>query len=104
MKLSVAKIGPGLLFGLLAGCGTAFETEVPRPEVFTTDDSGTARYLSVMYIGRLCLACQGEAISPKVAVILESEYPHVRAFGSALGDMRGAFSLIWPLTRNGHGR
>lgn len=72
-------------------------------ELFTTDAAGTARYLSIIYVGGVCLACHGDAIDPDVAVILESEYPHDQALGYALGDIRGAFSVTWPRTGNVHG-
>ena len=60
------------------------------------DGDNDARYMKAIPTGGLCLACHGSEIAPDVRELLQSEYPHDRATGYANGEVRGAFSVIWP--------
>ena len=66
-------------------------------EYFSAADSNNgARYMKAIPTGGLCLACHGSEIAPGVHKLLQSQYPHDRATGYASGEIRGAFSVIWP--------
>lgn len=62
----------------------------------TEEPAGTAqRYLRAIPTKGMCLACHGDAEAQPEALreALTSAYPHDRATGYAVGDLRGAFSL-----------
>ena len=65
-------------------------------EFFTTEDDGTFRYMRAILTEGVCLACHGDVTAPALLESLQSEYPHDRAVGYELGDVRGAFSITWP--------
>ncbi len=65
-------------------------------EHFVREADGTIRYMAVIRTGGVCLACHGTPLSPELGAILDADYPHDRARGYALGDIRGAFSVTWP--------
>ncbi len=46
--------------------------------------------------GPVCLVCHGSELSPDVRAALDEHYPHDRARGYQLDDIRGAFSITWP--------
>jgi len=58
-------------------------------------DNG-ARYLRAISVGGLCLACHGTDLADDVRQQLDADYPHDRARGYRPGDVRGAFSVVWP--------
>ncbi len=66
------------------------------PEYFAKADDGSARYMSVIRVGPVCLACHGDSLAPEIAAKIDADYPHDRARGYAVGDVRGAFSISWP--------
>lgn len=53
------------------------------------------RYMKALPVQPLCLGCHGdaEAISKQVRAQLASAYPHDRAFGYTLGQIRGAVTI-----------
>lgn len=57
------------------------------------------RYMKAIKIKPLCLKCHGMAdnITAEVKTELESRYPHDRATGYSVGQIRGAFSVRIPL-------
>lgn len=57
------------------------------------------RYIKAMPVGGLCLTCHGgEAQIPEaVDAALRERYPHDRATGYAVGEIRGAISVKQPL-------
>ena len=57
------------------------------------------RYMKAIPTQGACLRCHGgeDAIPPDVKAALKAEYPHDRAVGYALGQIRGAFSIKRPL-------
>ena len=67
-------------------------------ESVTVADDGGLRYMKAIPTGELCLACHGSAVPAEVEAALDEHYPHDLARGYALGDVRGAFSVMWPTT------
>lgn len=67
-----------------------------RQEFFEMMPDGSARYLKAITTGPVCLACHGETLAPEIQQQLNDAYPHDRATGFAVGDLRGAFSIAWP--------
>lgn len=57
------------------------------------------RYMKAIPTQGACLRCHGgeDSFPPDVKAALEAEYPHDRAVGYALGQIRGAFSIKRPL-------
>lgn len=66
------------------------------PEFFEARSDGEFRYMKAIPTGGLCLACHGTTIPDDVRKRLGEDYPHDRALGYEAGDVRGAFSVIWP--------
>ena len=78
----------------------AFEKEqLENPEApleyLSQLQDGSIRYMSAIRTGAVCLACHGENLADTISQQLQADYPHDRARGYALGDIRGAFSLTW---------
>jgi len=67
-----------------------------QKELLETTASGMTRYIKAIPTGAVCLACHGEQLAPDVEESLDIAYPHDRARGYSLGDIRGAFSITWP--------
>ena len=65
-------------------------------EYFELLPDGGARYLKAIPTGPVCLSCHGETLAPAIAERLSQAYPHDRATGFSVGDLRGAFSVTWP--------
>jgi hypothetical protein len=64
-------------------------------EFYARTDDGV-RYLKPIIAEGLCLACHGTALTPAVQAALGADYPHDRATGYRLGELRGAFVVVWP--------
>jgi len=79
-------------FEAVAGDANADE----RLEHFGADDNGTQRYMAAIRVGAVCLACHGAPLPAELQEQIDDEYPHDRAVGYELGDIRGAFSVTWP--------
>jgi hypothetical protein len=60
--------------------------------------SGDTRYMKAIPTGAVCLTCHGTSLSPEIEANLDARYPHDRARGYALNDIRGAFTIRWPAT------
>ena len=67
-----------------------------QQEVFEITSSGATRYMKAIPTGGVCLACHGEQLAADVKESLDAAYPHDRARGYSLGEIRGAFSITWP--------
>ena len=67
-------------------------------ESFSVAGDGGFRYMKAIPTGELCLTCHGSAVPAEVEAALDEHYPHDLARGYALGDVRGAFSVMWPTT------
>jgi hypothetical protein len=57
------------------------------------------RYMKAIKIHPLCLKCHGKAdeIAPATKEQLEANYPHDKATGYSVGQIRGAFSIRIPV-------
>jgi hypothetical protein len=71
----------------------------PREKVITHQQDGEPRlrYLRAIPTAGLCLACHGESLAVDVREALNEQYPDDLATGFAEGDLRGLFSIDWPL-------
>jgi len=74
----------------------AFERDRDDTEFFEIGDDGSARYMSAIPAGPLCLNCHGTVLAPDIRARLDEAYPADEARGYTLGDLRGAFSVVWP--------
>jgi hypothetical protein len=54
---------------------------------------GEFRFMKPQGVKGVCLTCHGQNIAPAVKAEIFKHYPEDRAFGYALGEVRGAFSL-----------
>lgn len=66
------------------------------PEYFQNDDSG-ARYMKAIPLAPMCATCHGTTLAPVVVAKLKEDYPHDLATGYEVGELRGAFTVDWPL-------
>lgn len=57
---------------------------------------GRYRFMKAQGVEGLCLNCHGSNLAPSVVKVLSERYPQDRATGYAVGDIRGAISLIAP--------
>lgn len=57
------------------------------------------RFMQAIGVKPPCLRCHGPAasLSPEVAALLKERYPHDRATGYQVGDLRGAVSIKQPM-------
>ncbi len=65
-------------------------------EYFETTDDGGARYMKPIVTQPLCIACHGTSLAPEVRKALAQHYPNDTATGFQVGDVRGAFVVVWP--------
>jgi Protein of unknown function (DUF3365). len=70
---------------------------------FKTSSDGAARFMGPIMTGPLCLTCHGANLSPAVKDALAKNYPEDRATGFKAGDLRGAFSILWPASSAARG-
>lgn len=54
------------------------------------------RYMRAIPTDALCVTCHGTSLAPDVAAAITSQYPADQATGFATGQLRGAFSVVWP--------
>jgi hypothetical protein len=54
------------------------------------------RYMRAIPTDALCLTCHGTELAPDVKAAIAKAYPDDQATGFATGELRGAFSVIWP--------
>jgi hypothetical protein len=54
---------------------------------------GKYRFMKAQGVEGVCLTCHAAKISPEVEAVLKEKYPHDKARGYTLGQIRGAFSL-----------
>lgn len=67
-------------------------------EIVERDGRRLFRYMKAIPTGAPCLTCHGERIAPEVAALLDRLYPGDRARGFKVGDIRGAFTIVQPLS------
>lgn len=65
-------------------------------EYFETPAGEGARYMKAIPTGPLCVTCHGNNLAADVQAALRGMYPEDAATGFAAGDLRGAFSVVWP--------
>jgi len=53
-------------------------------------------YMRAIPTEALCLTCHGETLAPELAAAIAREYPNDQATGFKLGELRGAFRVVWP--------
>ncbi len=73
----------------------AAQTTDKRIEYFAVQED-TVRYMQAIRLGGVCSVCHGQEIPTSVQAVLDREYPHDRARGYAINELRGAFSISWP--------
>lgn len=68
-------------------------------ELVTEPQGKYLRYMKAVPVQELCLTCHGkpETMMPQVRDQLATEYPHDKATGYTLGQLRGAISIKKPL-------
>ena len=68
-------------------------------EVVTEAQGKFYRYMKAIPVQDICLKCHGsdDTIAPNVKDALKAEYPHDKATGYTLGQIRGGFSIKRPL-------
>ena len=59
-------------------------------------DAVERRYMRAIPTDALCLTCHGKTIAPELAAAIARDYPKDQATGFELGQLRGAFSVVWP--------
>jgi hypothetical protein len=59
-------------------------------------DALERRYMRAIPTDALCLTCHGETLAPELAAAIARNYPGDQGTGFELGQLRGAFSVIWP--------
>lgn len=70
-----------------------------RAEIVSEGPQRYFRYMRALPMAPLCLACHGpaEQIAPAVKAQLAAEYPHDKATGYRVGQVRGAVTVKRPL-------
>lgn len=58
--------------------------------------NGETRYLRAIPTQPMCLTCHGGSLAPEVKAALATRYPQDQATGYQPGELRGAFSIVWP--------
>lgn len=78
--------------------GEAF-AGMEKVELVTEGDQRFYRYMRPIPVQGQCLACHGERqqMSEGIRQILNDRYPHDRAHGYSVGDLRGAFTIKAPV-------
>ncbi len=62
-------------------------------EIVTESDTKVFRWMRPILMTDSCLACHGEAIDPRVKLLLGQEYPQDEATGYSAGQLGGAYSV-----------
>ena len=76
----------------------AGRTEMPLEAAVEINRGGKIehRYMRAIPMDAMCLACHGQQLAPEVASAIAKAYPEDQATGFEQGQLRGAFSVIWP--------
>jgi hypothetical protein len=53
-------------------------------------------YLRAIPTDAVCLTCHGQTVAPELAAAIARDYPGDQATGFREGELRGAFSVVWP--------
>lgn len=81
-----------------AGDLAAGRVEGPLEAAFEIKREGgiERHYMRAIPTEALCLTCHGETLAPELAAAIAREYPGDQATGFKLGELRGAFRVVWP--------
>lgn len=81
-----------------AGKGEGFD-KMAFAEVVEENDGKYFRFMKAIGVKSQCLACHGDTakMNPEVKKLLSEKYPHDKATGYKVGDLRGAVSIKRPL-------
>ena len=86
-----------MAFRLAAGeRGSSIETHA-EPD----GPRGERRYAKAIVMEPMCAVCHGERIAPEVEAAIRVSYPLDTATGFKAGELRGAFSVVWPARTSG---
>jgi hypothetical protein len=88
--------------GFAAELSSALPAAAASPEAIFESRSarGTERrYLRAIVMQPACLACHGATLAPELATAIAREYPQDAATGFEPGQLRGAVTVRWPVTR-----
>jgi hypothetical protein len=66
-------------------------------EVTAPDGGRLFRYMKAIPTAEPCTACHGRAVAPEIRAVILDHYPEDQATGFAVGDLRGAFTIVQPL-------
>jgi hypothetical protein len=68
-------------------------------EIVTEPAGRSWRYMKALPVAQLCTNCHGpaESLAPAVKARLQAEYPHDKAIGYSVGQIRGAVTVKRPL-------
>jgi hypothetical protein len=74
------------------------QLELPLEAAVEIDRGGRVerRYMRAIPTDPLCLTCHGAELAPEVKAAIAKAYPADQATGFSTGQLRGAFSVIWP--------
>jgi len=67
-------------------------------DISEVNGQASFRYMQAIETQHVCLVCHGENVAPEIAQKIKKLYPNDTATGFKLGDIRGAFSIVQPLT------
>lgn len=71
--------------------------EIDRAEFVERNGERVFRYMKAIPTAELCVNCHGgDEVPPEVEAKLAELYPQDRARGFAVGDIRGAFTIVQP--------
>lgn len=56
------------------------------------------RYMRAIPMEAVCVTCHGKVLAPEIAAAIAAQYPDDQATGFEPGQLRGAFSVVWPAT------
>ncbi len=55
------------------------------------------RYMRAIPMDGVCVTCHGRVLAPDLAAVIAAQYPDDHATGFEPGQLRGAFSVTWPV-------
>jgi hypothetical protein len=67
--------------------------EDPKKMAYAEVVDGKFRFMKAQGVEKVCLNCHAAKVKPEVEAKLKEKYPHDKARGYSLGQIRGAFSL-----------
>jgi len=81
-----------------AGDLAAGRVEGPLEAAFEIKREGgiERHYMRAIPTEALCLTCHGDTLAPELAAAIARDYPGDQATGFKLGELRGAFRVVWP--------